>query len=192
LTPPFAAHDPHTTTLVRDGALKSCLSLPSTTSASSRFKILLPRPHCAAPHLIAALFQELHSTDLIIDSDNFARLVAEIGQDFVSDLMWEVDAVLALQTAAEDYLTGLFEVRGLSCRVVDREWLRRADTQRCRAEYAHLIHAANETAPALLLCRRDGITFLFQDSKLNAIHASRQEIRTWDLHLSRRVRGERA
>jgi hypothetical protein len=65
---------------------------------------------------------------LIIDSVNFALLVAEIGQDFCSDLTWEVDAVLALQTAAEDYLTGLFEVRDMSCRVVDREWLRRADT----------------------------------------------------------------
>jgi hypothetical protein len=65
---------------------------------------------------------------LINYSDNFARLVVEIGQDFRSDLMWEVDAVLALQTAADDYLTGLFEVRDLSCRVVDREWLRRADT----------------------------------------------------------------
>ncbi len=57
---------------------------------------------------------------MIIDSDNFARLAAEIGDDFCQEtLTWEVDAVLALQTAAEDYLVQLFEVRGLSCRVVD-------------------------------------------------------------------------
>ena len=101
--------------------------LPSTTSGSSRFKILLPR--IALPliaFLTAALFQ-LHSTDLIIDSGNFANLVAEIGQDFCTDLTWEVDALLALQTAAEDYLVRLFEVRDLSCRGVDREWLRSAD-----------------------------------------------------------------
>ena len=101
--------------------------LPSTTSSSSRFKILLPR--IALPliaFLTAALFQ-LHSTDLIIDSVNFANLVAEIGQDFRSDLTWQVDALLALQTAAEDYLVRLFEVRDLSCRGADREWLRSAD-----------------------------------------------------------------
>ena len=87
--------------------------LPSTTSSSSRFKILLPR--IALPliaFLTAAPFQ-LHSTDLIIDSNNFARLVAEIGQDFCSDLTWEVDALLGLQAAAEDYLVHLFEVRDL-------------------------------------------------------------------------------
>jgi hypothetical protein len=64
---------------------------------------------------------------LIIDSNNFALLVAEIGQDFCSDLTWEVDAVLALQTSAEDYLVQLFEVRGLSCRVVDCELFKSAD-----------------------------------------------------------------
>ena len=112
---------------VRDDDLKSYLALPSTTSVSSRFKIFSPR--IAPPHiafLTAALLQR-HSTDLIIDSNNFARLVAEIGQDFCSDLTWEVDAVLGLQTAAEDYLVQLFEVRDMSCRVVHRELLRRAD-----------------------------------------------------------------
>lgn len=136
--------------------------LPSTISGSNRFKILLPR--IALPliaFLTAALFQ-LHSTDLIIDSVNFANLVAEIGQDFRSDLTWEVDALLALQTAAEDYLVRLFEVRDLSCRGVDREWLRSADMQRCRAARASLIHAADETAPALLLSRRDGVTFFLR------------------------------
>jgi hypothetical protein len=98
---------------VRDGGLKSYLALPSTTSVSSRLKILSPRiapPHVAL--LTAALLQR-NSTDLIIDSNNFACLVAEIGQDFCSDLTWEVDALLGLQAAAEDYLVHLFEVRDL-------------------------------------------------------------------------------
>ena len=63
--------------------------------------------------LTAALFQ-LHSTEFIINSDNFALLVAEIGDAFCSDLTWEVEAVLALQAAAEDYVLHLCEVRRLS------------------------------------------------------------------------------
>ena len=39
--------------------------------------------------------------------------MAEIGQDFKSDLRYEPDAVLALQTAAEDYLVEVFEARDL-------------------------------------------------------------------------------
>jgi hypothetical protein len=107
---------------IRDSDLKSYLALPSTTSASSRFNIILP--HIA---FLTADPLQRHSTDLIIDSNNFALLVAEIGQDFCSDLTWDVDAVLGLQTAAEDYLVQLFEVRDMSCRVVHRELLRRAD-----------------------------------------------------------------
>lgn len=107
---------------IRDNDLKSYLALPSTTSASSRFNIILP--HIA---FLTADPLQRHSTDLIIDSNNFALLVAEIGQDFCSDLTWEVDAVLGLQTAAEDYLVQLFEVRDMSCRVVHHELLRRAD-----------------------------------------------------------------
>jgi hypothetical protein len=37
--------------------------------------------------------------------------VAEIGQNFISDLTYEPDAMLALQTASEEYLVDLFEVR---------------------------------------------------------------------------------
>ena len=39
--------------------------------------------------------------------------MVEIGQDFNSDLTYEPDAVLALQTAAEDYIVELFEARDL-------------------------------------------------------------------------------
>jgi hypothetical protein len=39
--------------------------------------------------------------------------VFEIGQDFKSDLTYEPDAVLALQTAAEEYIVETFEARDL-------------------------------------------------------------------------------
>ena len=39
--------------------------------------------------------------------------MVEIGQYFNSDLTYEPDAVLALQTAAEDYIVELFEARDL-------------------------------------------------------------------------------
>lgn len=49
------------------------------------------------------------STDLLIRKRPFQRLVREIAQDFKSDLRFQGLAVLALQEAAEAYLTGLFE-----------------------------------------------------------------------------------
>ena len=52
-------------------------------------------------------------TGLTFPEEEFSQLVAEIGQDFKSDLRYEPDAVLALQTAAEDYLVELFEARDL-------------------------------------------------------------------------------
>ena len=39
----------------------------------------------------------------------FQRLVREIAQDFKTDLRFQSKAILALQEAAESYLTGLFE-----------------------------------------------------------------------------------
>eukprot|EP00871_Galdieria_phlegrea_P005684 jgi/Galph1/6116/GphlegSOOS_G4666.1 len=56
------------------------------------------------------------STDLLIRKLPFARLVKEITQHYHHELRWQVEAVLALQTSAEDYLVGLLEV---SIRVVD-------------------------------------------------------------------------
>jgi histone H3/H4 len=53
------------------------------------------------------------NTGLIFPVESFASLVAEIGQDFKSDrnpIDFEPDAILALQTASEEYLVDLFEV----------------------------------------------------------------------------------
>ena len=62
------------------------------------------------------------STDLLIRKLPFQRLVREIAQSFRNDLRFQSSAVLALQEAAECYLTSVFE-----------------DTQRCA------IHAGRTT-----------------------------------------------
>lgn len=49
------------------------------------------------------------STELMIRKLPFQRLIREIAQDFKSDLRFQSTAILALQEAAEAYLTGLFE-----------------------------------------------------------------------------------
>jgi histone H3 len=49
------------------------------------------------------------STDLLIRKIPFQRLVKEIAQDYMGDLRFQSTAMLALQEAAEAYLTGLFE-----------------------------------------------------------------------------------
>jgi len=49
------------------------------------------------------------STDLLLRRLPFARLVKEITHHYHHSLRWQVDAVQALQYAAEDYLVGLLE-----------------------------------------------------------------------------------
>ena len=48
------------------------------------------------------------STELLIRKLPFQRLVREIAQDFKTDLMFQSQAILALQEAAEFYLVDLF------------------------------------------------------------------------------------
>jgi histone H3 len=49
------------------------------------------------------------STELLIRKIPFQRLVREIAQDYASGFRFQSMAILALQEAAESYLTGLFE-----------------------------------------------------------------------------------
>ena len=49
------------------------------------------------------------SSDLLLPKVAFQRLVREIAQDFKPDLRFQSTAVLALQEAAEAYLSKLFE-----------------------------------------------------------------------------------
>jgi histone H3 len=78
------------------------------------------------------------STDLLLRKLPFQRVVREIAQSIKPDLRFQSTAILALQEAAEAYLTGLFE-----------------------------------------------------DTNLCAIHAKRITIMPKDIHLARRIRGER-
>lgn len=85
------------------------------------------------------------SVDLLVRKLPFARLVKEIANDlfsgssFPEGIKWQSNAMMALQEAAESYLT-----------------------------------------------------YLFEDSNLNAIHAKRVTIMAKDMQLARRIRGERA
>ena len=47
---------------------------------------------------------EQQQTGFIVPLGAFSRLVAEVGQDFKTDLIWTSAACLALQTAAEEHL----------------------------------------------------------------------------------------
>lgn len=48
------------------------------------------------------------STDLLIRRAPFQRLVREISSEFKGDLRFQTSAILAIQTAAEEFLTDLF------------------------------------------------------------------------------------
>ena len=69
------------------------------------------KPHRYRPGTVALreIRRYQKSTELLIRKLPFQRLVREIAQDFKTDLRFQGSAVLALQEAAESYLTGLFE-----------------------------------------------------------------------------------
>ena len=71
------------------------------------------KPHRYRPGTIALreIRKYQKSTELLIRKLPFQRLVREIAQDFRpdGDLRFQSTAILALQEAAEAYLTGLFE-----------------------------------------------------------------------------------
>jgi histone H3 len=69
------------------------------------------KPHRYRPGTVALReirkFQK--STELLIRKLPFQRLVREIATEYMSDLRFQSQAVLALQEAAEAYLVGVFE-----------------------------------------------------------------------------------
>ena len=69
------------------------------------------KPHRFRPGTVA--LREIRkfqtSTTLLIRKLPFQRLVREIASDFKTDLMFQSQAILALQEASEAYLVGLFE-----------------------------------------------------------------------------------
>jgi histone H3 len=60
-------------------------------------------------NLVKRIREEQGRTDLIFPHYAFAALVAEIGQDFKTDLRYTPEALGAIQAATESYLIGLFE-----------------------------------------------------------------------------------
>ena len=49
------------------------------------------------------------TTNLLLLKLPFQRLVREVAQDFSMDLRFQSHAIMALQTAGEEYLTGIME-----------------------------------------------------------------------------------
>lgn len=74
------------------------------------------KPHRFRPGTVALreIRKYQKSTELLIRKVPFQRVVREIAQDFKSDLRFQSTAIMALQEAAESYLTGLFEDTNLS------------------------------------------------------------------------------
>lgn len=77
---------------------------PSRSSTGNRRRA---RPGMRA---LKEIRQYQKSTELLIRKLPFARLVREIENELSGEeYRWQAEALLALQTAAEDYLTNLFE-----------------------------------------------------------------------------------
>jgi len=69
------------------------------------------KPHRFRPGTVALreIRKYQKTTNLLLRKLPFQRLVREIAQDFKSDLRFQSHAVLAIQEAAEAYLTGVME-----------------------------------------------------------------------------------
>ena len=97
----------------------------------------MPRPRLTPGRL--ALREIRHyqrTTDLLLRRLPFARLVREIAQTYVVDdgeeKRWQVDAIEALQEAAEDYLVHLFEDANLCAIHAKRVTIQVKDIQLAR------------------------------------------------------------
>jgi histone H3 len=69
------------------------------------------KPHRFHPGTVALreIKKYQKSTELLLRKLPFQRLVREIGQDFKGELRWRSEAMLALQTAAEEYAVELLD-----------------------------------------------------------------------------------
>jgi hypothetical protein len=75
----------------------------------------LPLPFLLLPHLSSHPSFLQQRTDFSIPVAAFARFVFEIHQDFNTTPNYAPDALLALQSAAEDYIVEVFQVRASAC-----------------------------------------------------------------------------
>ncbi len=92
------------------------------------------KPHRYRPGTVALReirkFQK--STTLLIRKLPFQRLVREIASDFKTDLMFQSQAILALQEASEAYLVGLFADTNLVANAAKRVTIMPKDIQLAR------------------------------------------------------------
>ena len=72
------------------------------------------------------------STELLIHKLPFQRIVREFAQDFKTDLLFQISAVMALQEASEAYLVCLFEDTNLCAIHVKRVNIMHKDIQLAR------------------------------------------------------------
>ena len=72
------------------------------------------------------------TTNLLLRKLPFQRLIREVAQDFKSDLHFQSHAILAIQEAAEAYLTGLFEDANLCAIHARRVTIQPKDIQLAR------------------------------------------------------------
>ena len=89
-------------------------------------------------YLCRCIHEEQRRTDLIFLHGCFAVLVAEIGQDFKTDLRYTPEALGAIQAATESYLVGLFEDANLEAIHAKRCYIQPKDIQiarRIRGEF---------------------------------------------------------
>ena len=118
--------------------------LPLQTLAAKQVRRLpkQTKPHRYRPGTVALreIRRYQKSVELLIPKLPFQRLVREIAQDFKPDLRFQASALLALQEAAEAYLTGLFEDGMLAVVHAKRVTLQPWDlklVRRIRGEFQH-------------------------------------------------------
>ena len=92
------------------------------------------KPHRFRPGTVALreIRKFQRSTELLIRKLPFQRFVREIAQDFKTDLMFQSQAILALQEASEAYLVGLFEDASLCAHAAKRVTIMPKDIQLAR------------------------------------------------------------
>ena len=82
-----------------------------STKSPIRATVSQGKPKMHKPGMVALREIQRHqiSTDLLIQKTPFQRLVREIGQNFMSDIKFQPQALIALQEATEAYIISLLK-----------------------------------------------------------------------------------
>ncbi|XP_018425485.1 PREDICTED: histone H3-like centromeric protein A [Nanorana parkeri] len=110
-------------------------SPPATTSKKQQVKPRKPvRRYRPGTRALMEIRKYQKSTDLLLKTAPFARLVREVCMEFTCGVpyMWQRMAIMALQEAAEAFLVRLFEDSSLCCLHAKRVTLFVQDMQLAR------------------------------------------------------------